>query len=321
MSLKIYQIPITTAIAGMKLDPDYEQNVSYSISFTVGEDSYSIDVITLDDFLLCMRNHADFKFVEWWDPDDFDDDYPEPVNYWAMLYETFGTYMVTKFKPIYDWIVDIYTKLDPIMTGWKKVTANDSYNQYGYTDTRERYIATSADNSKTMSITCDSARKPAFGTASDSTLKHTVTESSASDTFTRLGKTASGVSVSNGTVNATIVDGANPNTKVWTGTFDSTAQSPDMPLTNQQESVGDTATVAGTGRSAEDKTEGSVLTTAGETVTGGRNYNGTHTRTEETEQTTGDVVEAMKKYVREDITKLLLDEFCARYLFYNDTGD
>lgn len=307
------------------MDPtDADALVGKYLTVTIGETSEEIKIVDANDFLMWMEYHYHWLFTHTsFDPEDID----APEKKFGAFARLWNQYYSRKVKAVQDWIVDIYTKLDPLVTGWERVNSETSFENFGYTDTYNKYVISNNRNGKYQTITftpASGSAKPDVSVAKTPTaddLKTTTTGNAATTTTSKLAgdvDTPASAVEDSGVTRGTLTAGDTPTTKVWQGTFQSTAISQELPEINEQQNTGETAAKTSMGSQDATNVKGSVLRDGADLGTIDHDQHGVQKGKTDKEANTGNIIERMKEYIKFDIAKELLDGFYDECTFYVD---
>ena len=301
-----------------------EALVGRSVSVTIGDTEQTIKIVDANDFLMWMEYHYSWLFTHCsFTPEDIDTA-EEKFNAFVLLWDQF---YARKEKAIEQWIVDVYTKLDPLVTGWEKVSASKTFENFGYTDTFNKYIATNSLNGRRIELSFDppTSEDPSahvgVGDIKEDVLKTTSTSNAATTNETKLaGKISTDASASEagGVTTGSLGTGATPTTKVWQGTFQSTALTQELPEINEQQNTGETGSRSSSGSQDINWVQGGIMRDSADVGTIDHDQHGVQKDNSNKEANTGDIIERMKEYIKFDVTKAVLDEFYNECTFYVD---
>lgn len=294
------------------------------INITIGNTTQEIKIVDANDFLMWMEYHYSWLFTHTsFTPEDIDTP-EEKFGAFTLLWNQFYS---RKEKAVQDWIVDIYTKLDPLMTGWERVNSETSFENFGYTDTYNKYVVSNNRNGKYQEITFT----PASGSTKASVtvdpthkpddLKTTNTGNTATTTTSKLAgdvDTPASADEADGVERGSLTSGDTPTTKVWQGTFQSTVVTQELPEINEQQNTGETAAKTSMGTQDVSNVKGSVLRDGADVGTIDHDQHGVQKGKTDKEANTGNIIERIQEYIKFDIAKALLDEFYNECTFYVD---
>lgn len=293
------------------------------LNITIGNTTQEIKIVDANDFLMWMEYHYSWLFTHTsFTPEDIDTA-AEKFGAFVLLWNQFYS---RKEKAVQDWIVDIYTKLDPLMTGWERVNSETSFENFGYTDTYNKYVVSNNRNGKYKEITFTPATSSAKATidvddAEPDDLKTTTTGNTATTTTSKLAgdvDTPASANESNGVTRGSLTSGDTPTTKVWQGTFQSTVVTQELPEINEQQNTGETAAKTSMGTQDVSNVKGSVLRDGADVGTIDHDQHGVQKGKTDKEANTGNIIERIQEYIKFDIAKALLDEFYKECTFYVD---
>lgn len=294
------------------------------ITITIGGTSQEIKIVDANDFLMWMEYHYSWLYTHTsFTPEDID----TPEEKFGAFVLLWDQYWSRKMKAVQDWIVDIYTKLDPLVTGWERVNSETSFENFGYTDTYNKYVLSNNRNGKYQTITFTPAtatEKASVTIAASPTtddLKTTSTGNTATTTTSKLAgdvDTPASAAEEGGVTRGTLTTGDTPTTKVWQGTFQSTNVSQELPEINEQQNTGETAAKTSMGSQDVSNVKGSVLRDGADVGTIDHDQHGKQKGKTDKEANTGNIIERMKEYIKFDVAKELLDGFYEECTFYVD---
>lgn len=313
-------LKIRDALDGFATEDAQTLAAAFEFSVTVGSgaDTQTIPIIQIPDILMWLERYYSWCFTaaQYRDPDDGHWVDIVPVQALAFLWQQF---IQRRSKAIEQWIIDIYTKLDPLVTGWEKVDSTKEYDKYGWTDTFNKYVANDSRTGWHRDISFSGTAPVISTTKTLDPMERKSTSNMASTSETKLAaNTASPASASEAGVitHGTSQTGATPETDVYTGTFQSPADN--MPMTTKQTNVGDTAARASSGSHDVDSTAGSNYSNGAELGTVKREFDGKEISKSNKEAVNSDIIERMKSYIHFDITRELLEDFFKEVTFYVD---
>lgn len=291
--------------------------IEFSVTVGSGDDEQTIPIVEVRDMIMWLERYYSWVFTATQRRDE-DGEWVDmvPINELIFRWQQF---IQRRSKAIEQWIIDIYTKLDPLLTGWEKVEATKRFDDYGWTDTFNKYVANDSRTGWHRDISFSGTAPVISTTKTLDPMERKSTSNMASTSETKLAaNTASPASASEAgvmTYGASQV-GTTPETDVYTGTFQSPADN--MPMTTKQTNVGDTAARASSGSHDVDSTAGSNYSNGAELGTVGRKFAGKEISETNKEAVNSDIIERMKSYIHFDVTSALLEDFFKEVTFYVD---
>lgn len=306
-------------------DSEYWNSFNFSVTYTPeGGVATSIDVISPEVFWDEMLDHFSWKFIR---PGDSELS-PEDEESTAMMffYQRWCDFVAKQEPAVYDWIVDTLVKhIDPLVTGWSKVSQTRTRNNFGYTDNVARYMVSNVATGYNKEITLGSgtslASKITVGAKAETGYTTTSEGGRLGYSNTHLGKLNSlTLNTQAHTVTATEATGEDVTTSVQTGTFNRQATE-DNPFTQKDTNKGSTAGDSGEQTASETSTTGSNYSDSYEQSEGGRTYTGSETVDTNKEANDGNLVQNMKYWIENDLVSMLLQKFCHDELFYSEGCD
>lgn len=291
--------------------------IEFSVTVGSGDDEQTIPIVEVADMVMWLERYYSWVFTATQHRDE-DGEWVDmvPIN---ELISKWQQFIRRRSKAIEQWIIDIYTKLDPLLTGWEKVDSTKKYDKYGWTDTFNKYVANDSRTGWHRDISFSGTAPVISTTKTLDPMERKSTSNMASTSETKLAaNTASPASASEAGVMTygTSQTGATPETDVYTGTFQSPADN--MPMTTKQTNVGDTAARASSGSHDVDSTAGSNYSNGAELGTVSRNFDGKEISETNKEAVNSDIIERMKSYIHFDVTSSLLEDFFKEVTFYVD---
>lgn len=304
-------------------DSEYWNSFNFSVTYTPeGGVATSIDVISPEVFWDEMLDHFSWKFIR---PGDSELS-PEDEESTAMMffYQRWCDFVAKQEPAVYDWIVDTLVKhIDPLVTGWSKVSQTRTRNNFGYTDNTARYMVSNVATGYNKDITLGSGTTLASKiTVGAKTQAKYTTESEGGRigyNNTELGAKTN-LSKTGNTVNASTATGTDVTTEVQTGTFNRQATE-DNPFTQKDTNKGTTTGNSADSSSSKTETSGSNYSDSYEQAEGGRTYTGSETVDTNKEANDGNLVQNMKYWIENDLVSMLLQKFCHDELFYSEGCD
>lgn len=308
-------------------------SIDFELKLTYATPSAEYTIVTNDDVVMWLRNHLHWKFIAHFGDDDA---YPPPTEYGTcigLLMTDMLEYYRRHMWSIGAFFDEIHAGHNPLETGWANSKTTRTFQGLGFTDTKQRYNAGNAYNSRDRALTFTPATSSTSasitvgslskGNNNEWQLKQTSTGSSASSGDTRQGKAygtitfdASGKPVANADTSAT-----NPKTTVAEGTFQSTTSSTEQPLATETIHTGDVATRNAAGSTTEDKQDGATTSDSYEYESLNHEQTGSDITDMESSRGEADMIERFLEYYRVDFVNLLLDGFLREYCFMCDTEE
>lgn len=308
---------------------DFELSLTYAATETTPTVTYTI--VRNEDVVMWLRNHLHWKFLAHFVEDAVYPPAVENATCLRLLMSDITDYYRRHMWSIGAFFDEIHAGHNPLETGWANSKTTRTFEGLGFTDTKQRYIAGNAYNSRDRALTFSPATSTraasitvgnlSKGDNNEWQLKQTSTGSSASSGDTRQGKAygaitfdSNGKPVANDDVSAT-----NPKTTVSEGTFQSTTSSTEQPLATETIHSGDVATRNAAGSTTEDKQDGASTSDSFEYESLNHEQNGKDITEMESNRGDMDMIERFLEYYRVDFVNLLLDGFLHEYCFMSDT--
>lgn len=298
-----------------------EALVGRTVTVTYGETSVTVPIVSVWDFFNAMQQHYSWLYTyaiadkSSWEDWNASAKLTALANLWSWFWSR-------KQRAIEQWIIDVYIKLDPLVTGWEKVDGSKTFKDFGYTDTYNKYVVSNSRNGHYKEITFGGAgHEVTIGSTQNDDLKNTLISNAASTSTSKMaGGVATDASASDQGVvtRGSLGTGDTPTTKVWQGTFQSTALTAELPEINEQQNTGETASRSSTGSADSSKAEGSILHDNADVGSIDHDQHGEALSNTNKEANTGDIIAKMAEYIKFDVTKAVLKEFFDEATFYVD---
>lgn len=318
MGVKVKQTKLSKLIDYAVEESSYWSSFDFNIEYTdSGGQSASIDIVTADMFWDEMIDHFSWKILA---PYFADSDAPPTL----FFYQKWIDFCDKHSQSVYDWVIDTMVKnIDPLVTGWSKVTQTRTRNNFGYTDNTARYMVSNVATGYNKDITLGSGTSLASKiTVGSKTQTKYTTESEGGRigyNNTELGA-KSNLSKTGNTVNATTATGTDVTTEVQTGTFNRSAQE-DAPYTQKDTNKGSTTGNSADSSSSKTETSGSNYSDSYEQAEGGRTYTGSETVQTDKDASTTNILENLNYWIKNELATTLLKQFCSEVLFYSEGSD
>ena len=308
-------------------DGDYFSGFTVGISYVSGGTTATFNIIEGETFLDEMLQHFSWSFLFPWDPDLETETYTEDDAMMQFFASRWDDFISKQYEALQDWVVDLYSKhIDPLCTGWEKMSTTKTRNNYGYTDTVSRYqisnVATGYNKDITLSASAGSlASRISVGSKSQVKFKTETESGRIGYNNTHLGKLNSlTLDPQNHTISATEATGEDVTTSVQTGTFNRQAAD-DNPFTQKDTNKGSTASNFSNTDSSVSETSGSNYGDAYEERDGGRTYTGSENVTTDKDANTSNMLENMQYWIKHSIEGTVLDRFFHEETFYSEGCD
>lgn len=297
------------------------------VTVPVGDTTTTVTVVSNEDIMQWLADHAHWKFI-WWNTDlDTNDPIPEP--YYGDIVELkvrLARYYARHNDSVVAFLTEILNGHNPLESGWMDMNTTRTFTGFGYSDTKERYNTGNTHSSRARPITFSSG-DVTLGDLSDGNgdwLMKTHSESlEASGSTNTQGQVASNVGYGNdGKLSpASLTNGTEVKNTQWEGSFTSTSSSPtdsENPVARQDKhegSVGNTATSGAVGDSTQ----------TGASNTDGYEYehiNHTQEGTDNTEtnmrKSETDMIQRFLEYYNVDFVDMFLNGFLREYCYLSD---
>lgn len=318
MGVKLKAAKLSELIDYAGEESSYWTAFSFNITYTdSGGQSASIDIISSDMFWDEMLDHFSWKVLAPY----FDETDSPPTLF---FYQKWIDFCDKHAQSVYDWVIDTLVKnIDPLVTGWSKVTQTRTRNNFGYTDNTARYMISNVATGYNKDITLGSgttlASKITVGGKTETGYKTESEGGRIGYSNTQLGALNS-LSKTDNTVSVTSATGTPVTTEVQTGTFNRAAQE-DAPYTQKDTNKGTTAGNSADETSSETTTTGSNYSDSYEQAEGGRTYTGSETVQTDKDASTTNILENLNYWIEHELATKLLKQFCSDVLFYSEGCD
>ena len=306
---------------------DYFDNFTVGISYDSGGTTATLNVIEGETLMDEVLEHFSWEFLYPWDPEWETEESNEDDQLMMFFYARWNDFISKQYEALQDWVVDLYSKhVDPLCTGWEKVSTTKSRNNYGYTDTVSRYqisnVATGYNKDITLSGSTGSlASRISVGSKTQAKMKTETESGRIGYSNTQLGKLNNlTLDTQNHTISVTATTGEDVTTSVQTGTFNRSAAD-DNPFTQKDTNKGSTASNFTNTDASQSEVSGSNYGDAYEERDGGRTYTGSETVTTDKDANTSNMLENMQYWIKHSIEGTLLDRFFHEETFYSEGCD
>lgn len=318
MGVQLKQTKLSELIDYAVEENTYWTAFSFNVEYTDSNNqTANIDIITPDMFWDEMIDHFSWKLLA---PYFAETDDPPTL----FFYQKWVDFCDKHAQSVYDWVIDTMVKnIDPLVTGWEKVSSTRTRNNFGYTDNTARYMISNVATGYNKDITLGSGTTLAskINVGSMTQTKYTTETEGGRIGYnnTELGAKTN-LSKTGNTVNASTATGTDVTTEVQTGTFNRAAQE-DAPYTQKDTNKGTTTGNSADSSSSKTETSGSNYSDSYEQAEGGRTYTGSETVQTDKDASTTNILENLDYWIEHELATKLLEQFCSEVLFYCEGCD
>ena len=315
MAVELKQTKLKALIDYASEQTTYWNSFSFEVTYTdSGGTEATLEIIDPDMFWDEMLDHFSWKILA---PYFAESDDPPTL----FFYQKWLDFCNKHSQAVYDWVIDTMVKhIDPLVTGWSKISSTKTRNNFGYTDNTARYMISNVATGYNKDITLGSgtslASKINVGAKTQTKYKTETEGGRIGYSNTQLGALNT-LSKTGNTVTANTATGTPVTTEVQTGTFNRAAQE-DAPYTQKDTNKGTTAGDSADQTSSKTETTGSNYSDSYEQAEGGRTYTGSETVQTDKDASTTNILENLNYWIEHELSTKLLEQFCADVLFYSE---